>query len=84
MDVKNLEKVKELYDEREQIQKTMDVITEKPAARLEIMTAVKNSLISVPCGSTVMATLSIENLVPYLKKALEQRLEDIYKALETL
>ncbi len=84
MQVENLEKVKKLYDERAQIQKALDAITSKPAERLEIVVGIKNDLL---CGSgsyTIMATMSIENQVPYLKKAMEQRLEDIYKELKTL
>lgn len=84
MNVENLEKVKKLYDEREQIQKTLDAITVKPAERLEIMVGIKNNLFCGPCASTIMATMSIENQVPYLKDALKARLEDIYKELKTL
>lgn len=84
MEIENLEKVKKLYDEREQIQKTLEVLEDKLAERLEIVVGIKNDLL---CGSgsyTIMATMSIENQVPYLKKAMEQRLEDIYKELKTL
>lgn len=84
MQVENLEKVKKLYDERAQIQKALDAITSKPAERLEIMVATRNVICCGPCSSTIQATMSIENQVPYLKKALEQRLEDIYKELKTL
>lgn len=84
MKVENLEKVKKLYDEREQIQKTLDAITVKPAERLEIMVGVRNTICCGPCSSTILATMSIENQVPYLKKALEQRLDDIYEELKTL
>ena len=84
MKIENLEKVKKLYDERKQIQKTLDILEDKLAERLEIMVGIKNGLLCGPCASTIMATMSIENQVPYLKKALEQRLEDIYKELETL
>lgn len=84
MEIENLEKVKKLYDEREQIQKTLEVLENKLAERLEIMVGIKNNLLCGPCASTIMATMSIENQVPYLKKALEQRLEDIYEELKTL
>ena len=84
MNVENLEKVKKLYDEREQIQKTLNVLEDKLAERLEIMVGIKNNLFCGPCASTIMATMSIENQVPYLKKALEQRLNDIYEELKTL
>lgn len=84
MQVENLEKVKKLYDERAQIQKVQDAITSKPAERLEIMVGARNVICCGPSSSTILATMSIENQVPYLKKALEQRLEDIYKELKTL
>lgn len=84
MKIENLEKVKKLYDERKQIQKTLDVLEDKLAERLEIMVGIKNNFLCGPSSSTILATMSIENQVPYLKKALEQRLEDIYKELKTL
>lgn len=84
MKVENFEKVKKLYDEREQIQKTLDVLEDKLAERLEIMVGIKNNLFCGPCASTIMATMSIENQVPYLKDALKARLEDIYEELKTL
>ena len=84
MKIENLEKVKKLYDEREQIKKTLAVLEDRQAEKLEIMVGLKNNLLCVPCSSTVLATMSIENQVPYLKRALEQRLEDIYIKLETL
>ena len=84
MEVENLEKVKKLYDERKQIQKTLDAITVKPAERLEIMVGARNTICCGPCASTILATMSIENQVPYLKKALVQRLNDIYEELKTL
>lgn len=84
MKIENLEKVKKLYDERKQIQKTLEVLEDRPAERLEMTVGIKNNLFCGPCGSTTMAAMSIENQVPYLKKALEQRLEDIYKELKTL
>ena len=83
MKVENLEKVKKLYDEREQIQKTLDAISVRPAERLEMMIGAKNTLCCGP-GASILVTMSIENQVPYLKKALEHRLEDIYRELETL
>jgi hypothetical protein len=49
-----------------------------------MMIGAKNTLCCGPSASTILATMSIENQVPYLKKALEQRLEDIYKEFETL
>ena len=84
MKVENLEKVKKLYDERDQIQKTLDAISVRSAERLEMMIGIKNTLCCGPGASTILTTMSIENQVPYLKKALEHRLEDIYKELETL
>ena len=83
MNVENLEKVKELYDERKQIEKTLDAISVRPAERLEMMIGAKNTICAGPC-STILATMSITNQVPYLKRALEQRLEDINAELQTL
>ena len=84
MKIENLEKVNKLYDERDQIKKTLDAISVRSAERLEMMIGAKNTLCCGLSASTILATMSIENQVPYLKKALEQRLEDIYKEFETL
>lgn len=78
MEPKNLEKANDLYEEREQLVQMRAFIMKRPPESLEFVVVA----ITEP-GLTSKEVIS-EKLVPYIEKAISERLADIVKEVETL
>ena len=78
MEPKNLEKANCLYEEREQLVQMRAFIMKRPPESLEF--AVFD--VTEPC--VLSKEVISEKLVPYIEKAISERLADIVKEVEAL
>lgn len=78
MEPKNLEKANCLYEEREQLVQMRAFIMKRPPESLEFVIFD----ITEPCLAS--KEVISEKLVPYIEKAISERLADIVKEVEAL
>lgn len=78
MEPKNLEKANDLYEEREQLVQMRAFIMKRPPNSLEF------SVLDVTEECYVAKEVMSEKLVPYIEKAICERLTDINKEAEAL
>lgn len=78
MDAKNLEKANDLYEEKEQLVQMRAFIMKRPPESLEFVVFD----ITEPCLAS--KEVISEKLVPYIERAISDRLADINKEAEAL
>lgn len=78
MDAKNLEKANDLYEEKEQLVQMRAFIMKRPPESLEFVVFD----ITKPCLAS--KEVISEKLVPYIERAISDRLADINKEAEAL
>lgn len=78
MEPKNLEKANELYEEREQLIQMRAFIFKRPPSSIEF------SALDVTKECHESKEVISEKLVPYIEKAICERLADIVKEVEAL
>lgn len=78
MDAKNLEKANSLYEEKEQLVQMRAFIMKRPPESLEFVVFD----ITEPCLAS--KEVISEKLVPYIERAISDRLTDINKEAEAL
>lgn len=78
MEPKNLEKANDLYKEREQLVQMRAFIMKRPPNSLEF------AVFDISDNRFLSKEVISEKLVPYIEKAICERLTDINKEAETL
>ena len=78
MEPKNLEKANDLYEEREQLVQMRAFIMKRPPNSLEF------AVFDISDNSSLSKEVISEKLVPYIEKAICERLTDINKEAEAL
>lgn len=78
MEPKNLEKANDLYEEREQLVQTRAFIMKRPPNSLEF------AVFDISDNRYLSKEVISEKLVPYIEKAICERLADITEEVKTL
>ena len=78
MNPANFDRVNDLYEEREQLVQMRAFIMKRPPNSLEF------AVFDISDNSSLSKEVISEKLVPYIEKAISERLADIVKEVETL